>query len=108
MIDWAWIPGAVAGTAGVAHSLWLRRRWDTQIASKAHELQRQIMDQYQHGLMLWPRPWHGNRPLNQAEKIVEANKTWLGEPLDPEEQHKQMLNDTQRLLGSYEPRKPHE
>ena len=103
MFDWTWIPGAAAGSAGVWHSLWLRRYVDDQLKVRAAELQRQVMDQYMHGLQLWPRPWLGNRPLTQVEEITEAGKTWLGDPLDPAEQHKKMMADTQALLDSYKP-----
>jgi hypothetical protein len=108
MFDWTWIPGAAAGSAGVWHSLWLRRYVDDQVKVRAAELQRQVMDQYMHGLQLWPRPWLGNRPLTQVEEITREPLGFPGMPIPPDEQLEQMKADAQALLDSYKPRKPHE
>ena len=106
MIDWQWLPGTVAALGAGGHSLWLRGQWNSRIEAKAIELDRQIRDQYMHGLQLWPRPWANvSQPLTQVEQIARSGKTWLGDPLDPEEQHAQMMADTDRILGSYQPRK---
>lgn len=104
MIDWQWIPGVVVAVPALAHTLWLRKRFDDEIVARATELHRQIMDQAQHGLMLWPRPWAGGRAMTQVEELVEAGKTWLGEPLDPEEQMRLMREQSQALLDSYKPK----
>jgi hypothetical protein len=60
-----------------------------------------------HALQLWPRMWLGGRPLTQVEEIVaktqreEIMGPWP-DALPPEEQLKQMREDAQRILDSYE------
>jgi hypothetical protein len=105
MMDWQWIPGVVAASAAGGHSAWLRMHVSRMTRARVDDLDRQVNAQAAHALMLWPRAWEGGRPLTQVEELAEAGKTWLGEPLDPEEQHRQMAADAARLIGEYE-RKP--
>jgi len=108
MVDWTWIPGAVTGAAGISHSLWLRRRFDDEIKAEAARLQRQIMNQYMHGLQLWPRPWLGNRPMTQVEEVTSEPCGFKGKPIPPDEQLAQMQADAQALLDSYRMKQPPE
>lgn len=98
-----WIPGVAAAVSATVHTLWLRWRYSEITARRVSELNRQIAGQEQHALMLWPRPWLGNRHLTQVEQITDAHRGWLGDPLDPEEQRRQMMEDSQRLMDSYRP-----
>jgi hypothetical protein len=106
VIDWQWLPGTVAALGAGGHSLWLRGQWNNRIEAKAIELDRQIRDQYMHGLQLWPRPWANvSRPLTQVEEITREPYGFTGMPMPPEEQLEQMRADAQAILGSYQPRK---
>jgi hypothetical protein len=102
MADWTWIPGVAAALPATVMSIRQRR---SRVAG-ARELERQITDQMAHGLMLWPRPWMGGRELTQIERITQPGKTWLGGPLKPADQYKQMMSDSERLLDSYRPPDP--
>jgi hypothetical protein len=105
MGSWIWL-FVIGGDLAAAYGLWDNWRVKRRYVKGAGELERQLMDQVQHGLMLWPHPWMGGRELTQVERITEAGKGWLGDPLDPEEQRKRMLADGQRLLDSYKPPAP--
>jgi len=87
-------PGAVLGTISLIYAVRTR-------GPRAAELRQAYQDQGVHASLLWPQPWLGNRPLTQVERIAEASKTWLGEPLRPAENYRQMAEDAPRLLESY-------
>src|SRR5580658_9281113 len=121
-MDTAWLPGAAAAVPATVHTLWLRRRFRMEVVSTRdqhmHALRNlekerlllvrerravaeRLNAQSQHGFMLWPRPWHGGRPLTQAEEIVNLP----GDPdlsaVPPELQYQRMRADAQELLDSY-------
>jgi len=101
------LPGLAAGGAALWHSARTRRYWHDKIESSANELQRQIMDQYMHGLQLWPRPWaRTNDVMTQVEQIVREPYGFKGMPYPPEQQREQMQADAQRILDSYKLRLP--
>jgi hypothetical protein len=91
----------VSAAPATVLSVRLRSRVNRHMLRLVSELDRMIDDQRMHALQLWPRAWEGGRPLTQVEELAEAGKTWLGEPLDPEEQRRQMFADSARLLAEY-------